>query len=106
MANFYNAFSYTGVLVGTPFFFACFYYWIRIFLGEAKWDGMPTISTLWFIWLISLYQHSIVESTVSGLIASLYFPFVLAMLFVVARWLCLFFPQKTMGYEAFVSQPL
>jgi hypothetical protein len=106
MANFYNAFSFVGVLVGTPLFFACFYYWIRIFIGEAKWDGMPTISTLWFIWLLFSFQHSLVESTVSGLIASLSFPVVLAMLCVVAKWLCLFFPQETMGYDGFVSEQL
>ena len=106
MANFYNAFSLTGVLVGTPLFFAGLYFWIRIFLGEPKWDGMPTSSTLCFIWLLSLYQHSIAESTLSGLIASLSFPFVLAMLCVVAKGLCLFLPQKTMGYEGFVGEPL
>jgi hypothetical protein len=106
MANFYNAFSIMGVLVGTPLFFAGLYLWIRIFLGEPKWDGMPTTSTLCFIWLLSLYQHSIAESTVSGLIASLSFPFVLAVLCVAAKWLCLFLPQKTMVYEAFVGEPL
>lgn len=104
MANFYNAFSFMGVLVGTPLFFGAFYYWIRIFLGVAKWDGMPTTSTLWFIWLISLFQHSIVELTVSGLIASLSFPFVLAILCVAAKWLCLFLPQKTKLYEDFVGE--
>jgi hypothetical protein len=106
MANFYNAFSFMGVLVGTPLFFAGLYFWTRIFLGEAKWGGMPTTSTLWFIWLLALYEHSIAESTVSGLIASLSFPFVIAMLCVAAKWLCLFLPQKTMGYEGFVGEPL
>ena len=57
MANLYNAFSLTGVLVGTPLFFGAFYYWIRIFLGNAKWEGVPTASTLWFLWLVASYQH-------------------------------------------------
>jgi hypothetical protein len=106
MANFYNAFSFMGVLVGTPLFFAALYYWMRIFVGEARWDGMPTTSTLWFIWLVSLYQHGIAESTFSGLIASLSFPFVLAMLCVAAKWLSLFLPQKTMGCGGLVGEPL
>jgi hypothetical protein len=105
MANFYNAFSFMGVLVGTPILFGGLYYWIRIFLGEARWDGLPTASTLWFVWLLSSYQHSIVESAVSGLIASLLFPVVLAMLYIAAKWFCLFLPQKTMGYEGFVGEP-
>jgi hypothetical protein len=93
MANLYNAFSFAGVLVGTPIFFAGFYYWIRVFLGEAKWDGMPTTSTLWFIWLISSYQHSIVESSLSGNISTLSFPFVVALLGILAKGLSLFFPR-------------
>jgi hypothetical protein len=93
MANLYNAFSLTGVLIGTPIFFGGLYYWIRIFLGEAKWDGMPTASTLWFIWLIASYQHSIVESSLSGNITSLSFPFVIALLVILAKSVSLFFPQ-------------
>jgi hypothetical protein len=95
MANFYNAFSLSGVLIGTPLFFAGFYYWIRMFLGEARWESAPTTSTLCFIWLIALYQHSIVESSVSGNIASLSFPFILVLLGMLAQGLCLFFPQGT-----------
>ena len=105
MANFFNAFSFMGVLVGTAVFFGCLYYWIRVFLGEARWDGLPTASTLWFVWLLSSYQHSIVESTVSGLIASVSFPVVLTMLYIAAKWLCLFLPQKTMEFEVFVGEP-
>ena len=92
MANLYNAFSLTGVLVGTPLFFGAFYYWIRIFLGNAKWEGVPTASTLWFLWLVASYQHNIVESTLSGLIASISFPSVIVLLCMLARWLCLFLP--------------
>ena len=80
MANWYNAFSYMGVLIGTPLFFAGFYYWFRILLGEVRWEGAPTISALWFLWLVASFQHSIVESTVSGLVASLSMPLVVAML--------------------------
>lgn len=92
MANLYNAFSLTGVLVGTPLFFGAFYYWIRIFLGNAKWEGGPTASTLWFLWLVASYQHHISESTLSGLVASISFPSVIVLLCMLARWLCLFLP--------------
>jgi hypothetical protein len=95
MANLYNAFSLTGVLIGTPLFFGAFYYWIRLFLGNARWEGLPTAPTLWFMWLIASYQHNIVESTLSGLIASISFPAVIALLFLLARWLCFFLPPET-----------
>jgi hypothetical protein len=94
MANLYNAFSLIGVVVGTPLFFGAFYYWIRIFLGEARWTGAPTSSGLWFIWLVASFQHSIVESTLAGLLASLSFPLVLALLYMGAKWFSLFLPQE------------
>jgi hypothetical protein len=94
MANFYSAFSLPGVLIGATLFFAGFYYWIRLFLGDARWTGAPDTSALWFLWLVASFQHSIVESTVSGLIASLSFPVVLAMLWLTAWWLSLFFPHR------------
>jgi hypothetical protein len=95
MANLYNAFSFTGVLFGTSAFFACFYYWIRMFLGEAKWDGMPTTSTLFFIWLIALYGHSIVESSLSGVIPSMLFPSIVALLGVLAKCVSLLLPRRS-----------
>jgi hypothetical protein len=94
MANFYNAFSLPGVAIGTPLFFAAFYYWIRMFLGEARWNGQPTTSGLWFIWIVASFQHSIAESTLSGLIASLSFPFVIGVSYMGARWFCVFLPQN------------
>ena len=94
MANLYNAFSYLGVAIGTPLFFAGFYFWIRIFLGDPRWDGQPSSSALWFIWLVATFQHSIVESTLSGLVASLSFPVVIVILYLAARWFCVFLPGK------------
>jgi hypothetical protein len=95
MANLYNAFSLTGVLVGTPVFFGAFYYWTRIFLGNATWEGVPTASTLWFLWLVASYQHQIVESTLSGLIASISFPSVIVLLCMLSRGLCLFLAPES-----------
>jgi hypothetical protein len=95
MANLYNAFSFTGVLIGTPVFFGLFYYWVRIFLGDASWSGLPSTSTLWFVWLVASYQHSLVESSLSGLIASISFPSVIVLLCILAKWLVPFFPADT-----------
>jgi hypothetical protein len=92
MANLYNAFSLTGVLIGTALFSAGFYYWIRIFLGEPRWDGLPTTSSLWFLWVVAMFQHRIVESSLSGMIACLSFPFVLYLLWLCAKWLSKFLP--------------
>lgn len=94
MANLYNAFSLTGVLIGTLLFFGVFYYWIRIFLGEPQWTGEPTASAFWFIWVVATFQHSIAESTLSGLVASLSFPAVLALLYVTAKWFRMFLPRQ------------
>jgi hypothetical protein len=87
MANFYNAFSLTGVLIGTSVFFGGFYYWIRLFLGNPHLSGEPDTSVLWFVWLIASFQHDLAESSVSGLIASLSFPFVLGVLWGAAQLL-------------------
>jgi hypothetical protein len=93
MANLYNALSFPGVLIGTALLFGGLYYWIRIFLGQPRWEAAPTASTLWFIWLIASYHHSLAESSLSGVIASLAFPFVIGLLSVLAICLCLLLPR-------------
>jgi len=95
MANLYNAFSLPGVLIGTFLFFAGFYYWIRIFLGNSRWESTASASTLWFMWLVASYQHNIVESTLSGLVASISFPAVIVLLCMLAKGLCAFLPPET-----------
>jgi hypothetical protein len=93
MANFYNAFGLAGAFLGSALFFGGFYYWIRLFLGDPQWDGLPTITAMWFIWLIATLQHSIVESSVSGMIATLSFPVILLLLWMISRWVSLFLPR-------------
>ena len=94
MANWYNAFSYTGVLIGTPLFFALLYYWLRMFLGNARWEGLPTISALWFLWLVASFQHSIVESTLSGLVPSLTLPLLVGVLIALADAFSVLLPDQ------------
>jgi hypothetical protein len=85
MANFFNAFGMVGVVIGTPIFFGALYFWIRLFLGNARLDDAGGISTLWFLWLTGLYQHRIVESSISGLTASISFPVVIVLIMLAAH---------------------
>jgi hypothetical protein len=55
-----------------------------MFLGNARWEGLPTISALWFLWLVASFQHSIVESTLSGLVPSLTLPLLVGVLIALA----------------------
>ncbi len=94
MANLYNAFAFAGVAVGTPLFFAGFYYWIRIFIGDPMWERQPTASALWFIWFIASFHHVIVESSLSGVIASLLFPAVLVPMYALSQGMSRFFRDE------------
>jgi hypothetical protein len=103
MANLYNAFAMPGVLIGTPVFFAGLYYWCRLFVGDATWDGTPSSSTLWFMWVVVLFQHGIVEATISGLVAALNFPLLIAALRVSAKGLCVFLPESDVVVKPFLT---
>jgi hypothetical protein len=100
MANLYNAFSFTGVFLGTLIFFAAFYYWTRIFIGTAKWENLPTASTLCFLWFVASYHHNVVESSLSGIIASLWLPVILGLLYIISRGLSVFLPGNGCGCDA------
>ena len=94
MANFYSAFSFAGVLIGPAIFFAGFYYWTRIFIGNPKWERAPTASTLWFVWFIGSFHHSVVESSLSGNIASMLFPVVLVPMYALSQALSSILPTS------------
>jgi hypothetical protein len=98
MANFYNAFSFAGVVVGTLIFFAGFYYWMRTFFGNPRCAG-PESSTLWFFWLVALYEHSLIESSVSGIISSLTLPGLVALIWIAAKWVCPLLPESQQAEE-------
>jgi hypothetical protein len=92
MANFFNAFSLPGVFLGTLVFFCSFYYVLRIFFSNPRWTTSPTGSTLWFLLLVDTFQHSLVEESVAGLIASLNVAVVVLAMYMVARFICPLLP--------------
>lgn len=103
MANLYNAFSLPGVMVGTALFFFGFYYWLRIFFpnahltniarGTAMLNDSDAQSVLCFMLLVGAFQHSLIESSVAGLIASLTMPVIICSLVTAATWLYPFLPR-------------
>ena len=95
MANFYNAFSLSGVLIGTTLFFALFYFWMRMFVGVPMWECAPTTSALLFLFLVGLCQHHIVESSFSGnIVLMVYLPGLVLVFGILATWLCPFLRQR------------
>lgn len=88
MATLFNAFSYPGVLAGSIVFFCCFYYMLRIFFGNPQATASPTASTLWFVFIVATFHHSLVEETVAGLIASWSVPVMVFAICMIARFAC------------------
>jgi hypothetical protein len=105
MANFYNAFSYPGVLIGSIIFFCLFYYWLRIFFRNPRWNATPTGATLWFLLLVATFQHSLIESTVAGLIPSLWFPCIVLILYAVSMWISGLLPNFAAATRTNESSP-
>jgi hypothetical protein len=89
MANLYNAFSFTGVAVGSMIFFSVFYYILRFFFRNPRWNPSSRGGALWLVILVATYQHSLAEQSVAGLIAGLTVPFVVMIVYGVARVICL-----------------
>jgi hypothetical protein len=107
MANFYNAFSYPGVFFGSIAFFAGFYYILRFFFKNPRWKASPTGATLWFLLLVAMFQHSLVEESVAGLIASISLPLVVLAIYASARLLSPFLPKFAAPHEVrYVPQAL
>jgi hypothetical protein len=107
MANFYNAFSYQGVFLGSIAFFAGFYYILRFFFKNPRWKAFPSGATLWFLLLVAMFQHSLVEESVAGLIASISLPLVVLAIYAAARLLSSFLPKFAAPHEVrFVPQAL
>ena len=93
MANFFNAFSFSGAFLGTLVFFCGFYYTLQLFFSNPRWTTSPAGSTLWFLFLVAAFQHHLVEESVAGLIASLSVTFVVLAMYMTARSICPFLPR-------------
>jgi hypothetical protein len=93
MATFFNAFSYIGVSVGTVVFFSCFYYLIRLFFGSCNATVSPSESTMWFVFIVATFQHSLVEETVSGLMTCGNVYLAIVAICMMARVVCLLLPK-------------
>jgi hypothetical protein len=91
-ANFYNAFGLVGVLLGSSVLFASFYCWLTLFFGNPKWSSHPTAAGLGLILILGSYQHSLVENSVSNVIASLATPVMLAVMCFLGKWTAAIFP--------------
>ena len=88
MANFYNAFGYSGVFLGGFLLVATLYYWLRIFFGN------PEGASIWLVVVIGYYHHALVEQSVSGLIVTLWFPIIVLLLLIGAKLLAPFMPKR------------
>jgi hypothetical protein len=93
MATFFSAFSYSGAFLGTIAFFCCFYYLLRLFFGNPHATVSPSESTMWFVFIVTTFQHSLVEDTVAGLMISGNVLAVLVATCVMARFICPLLPN-------------
>jgi hypothetical protein len=71
MANFYNAFGLTGVLLGTTIFIAIFFYVLRIWFATPDLSFGPWGSSIWYLLLSMLFEHSLVEAPVGNILPGL-----------------------------------
>jgi hypothetical protein len=71
MANLYNAFGLTGVLVGTVIFISIFYYVLRIWFATPDLSSGPWGSSIWYLLLAMLFEHSLVEAPIGNLLPAL-----------------------------------
>ena len=79
MANFYNAFGFIGVIIGSLLLICGLYYWLTLFFGN------PANISIWVILVFGQYHHLLAEQSVSGIIASLPFPLVVLIPFTLAK---------------------
>jgi hypothetical protein len=71
MANLYNAFGLTGVLVGTVIFISIFYYVLRIWFATPDLSFSPWGSSIWYVLLGMLFEHSLVEAPIGNILPAL-----------------------------------
>jgi hypothetical protein len=111
MADFYNAFSYPGVLFGSVALFAAIYYLLRVGFGNPRGEARPFGSTIWFIVIIAKFHHGLVEDCISGIIPDMIFPFLALALYSLAKYLAPLIPlsgprNRTRRSTEVSSEPL
>jgi hypothetical protein len=70
MANLYNAFGLYGVFFGTIIFISLFYYSLRLWFATPDLNFSPWGSTIWYLLLAMLYEHSLIESPIGNMLPS------------------------------------
>jgi hypothetical protein len=71
MANLYNAFGLYGVLFGTIIFISVFYYVLRLWFATPDLNFSPWGSTIWYLLLGLLYEHSLIEAPIGNTLPSM-----------------------------------
>ena len=79
MANFYNAFGLIGVFFGSLLLISSLYYWLSWFFGKQ------TNLNIWGILVIGEYNHPLTEQSVAGIIASIWFPVITLLVFMLSK---------------------
>jgi hypothetical protein len=98
MANLYNAFGLYGTFIGTLIFIPCLYYVLRLwFVGQELTFG-PYGSSIWYILLGLLFEHSLVEAPIGSLFPSLLYLCAPVSLVLLARFLVSFFSDRRRPY--------
>lgn len=87
MANLYNAFGLTGVFFGTIIFIFVLYYGMRLWFADQTLSFGPFGSTIWYLTIGMLFQHSLVESPLGGILPSLLDLVAVVSLVVLSRFL-------------------
>jgi hypothetical protein len=95
MANFYNAFGLTGVLIGSIGFFAAFFYSCLFWFGDLRIGRITGGGSLWALLLVASYHHQLVEESFAGLMPSMELPIVVLALYALSKTVASCLPKFT-----------
>jgi hypothetical protein len=94
MANFYNAFGMQGVLFGSILFIAIFHYVIRLWFATPYLELTPWGSTIWYVLLGMMFEHSLIEGPVGNMFPTFVDMSAIVGLVLLSRWVVgLFAPR-------------
>jgi hypothetical protein len=95
MANFYNAFGLPGVFWGTGVLILSFYYMLRLWFWDQTLSFGPLGSSIWYLLLGVLFEHSLVEGAIANDLPSYVNLVAIVGLVFVARFLVHFFGARS-----------